>query len=564
MNRESGGLARTCHRAWAVASLAILLVLIGARFVRYTGWSAVPGVDRVLREVMVVEQQAFLWPWAYGILHLPTVLLALTVLIVGLHRRLPERLVRRVDGRWRLTPLAVSVLLGVMVWLHYLFDLNPTVAVACATSLLLVSLTELTLVAQVASPAVLIALWAAFFASWLLAAGDPTERVTIAIWAVLLLGTQRWLLSRIGRRDLGLLRVLAVLPMNLLPATLPIVLPLHGGRFLDQGLAYSFCEVAGREVLYAAVPVCGSVKAGYDECRDGHVAEYDLRSMKRVATDEFFSPTFHGRLELLVCLADEVQVAIQAAVYQGRPVVQGVLSFPVDSPANFRVLTAEKGIGTTIAYDRGHDALFYSGEFDNPVVRYDRRTQQFDDAVGEDFRRRWIEPVSLKVNNGSLALQTNSVHPGRDRIYLADWMQGRYAYALDLTTLRIAKRYEVGGGGAMGVAVDPERDRLFVSSMWGLEVFDLATDRLIARKRTGLGNRPVIVDGARNRLYLASMVEGKIRILDRDSLDVIGQIPIGFGCRYAHLSLDGRYLFASSASAYYYWDADSLVTRKSS
>jgi DNA-binding beta-propeller fold protein YncE len=148
-------------------------------------------------------------------------------------------------------------------------------------------------------------------------------------------------------------------------------------------------------------------------------------------------------------------------------------------------------------------------------------------------------------------------------MYLVDWMQGRYAYALDLTTLRVVDRYDVGGGGSMGVAVDPERDRLYVSSMWGLEVFDLATDTLIARKRTGLGNRPVIVDTARNRLYLSSMVEGKIRVLDRDTLEVIGQVPIGFGSRYAHLSLDGKYLFASSASAYYYWDADTLAHPRS-
>jgi hypothetical protein len=33
----------------------------------------------------------------------------------------------------------------------------------------------------------------------------------------------------------------------------------------------------------------------------------------------------------------------------------------------------------------------------------------------------------------------------------------------------------------MGIAVDAERDRLFVSSLWGLEVLDLKTDRLIAR-----------------------------------------------------------------------------------
>jgi DNA-binding beta-propeller fold protein YncE len=98
-----------------------------------------------------------------------------------------------------------------------------------------------------------------------------------------------------------------------------------------------------------------------------------------------------------------------------------------------------------------------------------------------------------------------------------------------------------------------------VSSMWGLEVIDLATDAVIARIRTGLGNRPVIVDRGRNRLYVTSTLEGKLRILDRDTLAVIGKVPLGFGARYLHLSNDGTRLFASSGASQYYWDPDALV-----
>jgi hypothetical protein len=98
-----------------------------------------------------------------------------------------------------------------------------------------------------------------------------------------------------------------------------------------------------------------------------------------------------------------------------------------------------------------------------------------------------------------------------------------------------------------------------VSSIWGLEVFDVTTGALIARKRLGLGNRSVVVDRGRNRLYLSSTVEGKVRVLDRDTFDLIAQIPIGIGTRYPYLSQDGRRLFASSASAYYHWEADTIA-----
>jgi hypothetical protein len=253
---------------------------------------------------------------------------------------------------------------------------------------------------------------------------------------------------------------------------------------------------------------------------------------------------------------------VQAAVIRGQPVRQTVLAFPVAAPNTFNPIVAGENMGNTLAYDRAHDAMFYTSEFTHRVVRYDRRTGRLDDVPSEDFVRRWFHPVALRQFTGSSCLYTSSIHPGRNRIYLGEWLQGRYAYAIDLTTLRVVARYDVGGGGALGMTVDPERDRLFVSSVWGLEVFDLATDKLIARRRIGLGNRSVIVDAARNRLYLGSMVDGKIRILDRDTLDVIGQIPIGIGSRFPHLSLDGKYLFASSTFAHYYWDADTLVTRR--
>jgi DNA-binding beta-propeller fold protein YncE len=167
--------------------------------------------------------------------------------------------------------------------------------------------------------------------------------------------------------------------------------------------------------------------------------------------------------------------------------------------------------------------------------------------------------VSLQRHTASLGIGTISIHPGRNRLYLVEWMQGRDAYALDLDTLEVVARYDVGGGGATAISVDPERDHLFVSSIWGLEIFDLATDTLITRIRTGPGNRPLIVDPIRNRLYVSAMVEGKIRVLDRDTLRVLGQIPIGFGSRYLHLSNDGRRLFASSKAAHYYWDPAALL-----
>ncbi len=310
------------------------------------------------------------------------------------------------------------------------------------------------------------------------------------------------------------------------------------------------------------MPVCDSVQAGWERCQDGRVVEYDLRTKQVVAEHRFFSPDFHGRLELLVCLDDEVQVTMQASMYRGHRLVQSAMSFLAADPREFVPVVAGPGVGITIAWDRAHEAILYTGEFNNAFVRYDRRTRQLDDRASRYFVHRWTQPISLERHTGSLLVYTGSIHPGRNRAYVSEFMQGRYVHAVDLTTLRPVARYDVGGGGAMGIAVDAERDRLLVSSLWGLEVFDLATDRLMLRKRTGLGNRPVVVDAARNRLYLSPMVEGKIRILDRDTYAVLGQVAIGIGPRYPHLSRDGKHLFASSTRAHFYWDPDALPGRR--
>lgn len=550
---------RILHLVWSGSCLFMFVLLIAVRWLRYTSWSTSPPLDSVLRELMVFDAQAFLWPWAYSTLDGRTALLALTILVIALHRRLPHYLARRTDGVWRLTPLAVSLLATAMLWFHYAFDVNPTVTLACATSLALAWLTEQPRMKRMLPAAALLAAWGIFFLGWIIAARDAADRLTIGAWAVFLFGTSWLLAPSVGRSELTLFRGAGIMAMNLLAAMLPLFVPLHGGTYLGPGLAYSFCENADRGSLYASVPACNSVRATYDACRDGRIVEYDLRTMKRVAAYDFFSPDFYGRLEMLTCLPDEVQVAVQACMYRGRPITLSALAFPVAAPNTFNPVAAGEGLGLMPTYDEKHDTVFYSGEFTNLVVRYDRRGQRFDTPGREAFFHQWYEPVALRAFGGSIVMHPTSIHPGRNRIYLADWMQGRYAYAMDLTTLQVVGQYDVGSGGALGISVDPERDRLFVTSLWGLEVFDLATDTLVARIRTGLGNRPVIVDRVRNRLYLSSMVEGKIRILDRDTLEILGQIPIGIGSRYAHLSSDGTHFFASSTSAYYYWDADGLL-----
>ena len=554
---------RGVYAAWVGTCIVALALLIGIRWLRYTSWSELPSLDAFLRDAMVVDAQAFLWTWVYTNLKLDQFLLAFAIVVVCLHRRLLGTVATSDDGVWHLRRPLIALLLAGMVWLHWGFDMNPTIAKACAASIALLWLLERPRLATAAPMPVRLAVCALFLGAWILAAHDIVDRLALGFWAAMLLLSHAYASTRVRAGDLLLLRALAIIPMNVLPTALPLVVPMHGGHHLGDGLAYSFCEVPQHGTIYASLPVCDSVQANYENCRDGRVVEYDRKTLKAVAAHRVFSPEFHGRLELLVCLDDQVQVSIQGLVYRGEPLVQSAMAFSVANPEQFTPVFAGAGIGNSIAFDKANDAIFYSGEFNNRVVRYDRKTGQFDDRASAAFLRPWFHPFSLERQTGSLALFTDSIDAARNRIYLAEWMQGRDAFALDLTTLQPVARYGVGAGGAMGIAVDAERNRLFVSSLWGLEVFDLETGRAVARLRTGLRNRPVIVDRARNQLYLASMVEGKIRVLDRDTFELLDQLPIGLGARYAYLTLDGDTLLASSTAAHYSWDADALARPRS-
>jgi hypothetical protein len=544
------------HRGWWYLCGSLLVVLLAARWLRYLTVSPPPAVDHLLGSLMIFSAHLFLWPWALTSIVVETGVVIIAVLPLFLMRR---RLVRRVDGVWRFTPLLTSLLCAGMLWMHYLFDVNVFVASLCAASLALAwGAGRLESRGRTTGARLTAAGGVAVLCTWLALAGDSADRWAVVLWAFVLLVGRPYAARMLGEREVWLSLLLAVIPLNLLPAVIPLSFPSHGGTRFGDGLAYSFCEAPKYGMLFASLPACTSVNSGYGTCGQGRVVGYERATLKPVRTHGFFSPDYYGRVESLVCLDDEIQVAVQATRYHGRRLEQTALSFPLAPSRFFTPLVAGDGVGSSIAYDEGHDALFYAGEYTHRIVRYDRRTGRTNDRVGEPFRRRFVLPLDLKPYTGSLVMLSASIHPGRNRLYLADWMHGRYAYALDLTTLELVGRYDVQDGGNLGLSVDAERDRLFVVGLWGMEVFDLATETLIARKRLGLGNRPVVIDPERNRLYVSSSVEGKIRVLDRDTFRTIGQVAIGLGTRYPYLSLDRQHFFASSSVAHYVWDPDAL------
>ena len=50
-------------------------------------------------------------------------------------------------------------------------------------------------------------------------------------------------------------------------------------------------------------------------------------------------------------------------------------------------------------------------------------------------------------------------------------------------------------------------------------------------------------------------------VFGRDDFELRGQVPVGIGIRFVHLTRNGRWLLASNGSQHFYWDAQELARR---
>ena len=100
--------------------------------------------------------------------------------------------------------------------------------------------------------------------------------------------------------------------------------------------------------------------------------------------------------------------------------------------------------------------------------------------------------------------------------------------------------------------------------MWGMDVFDLSTGNRIKRIKLGTVNRHPIIDKERDLIYVPSTVSGRLNILDRSTLNVMGAIHTGYGLRYGLLTQDSKHLVLSSNSGTYAFDAAALASSFSS
>jgi len=326
----------------------------------------------------------------------------------------------------------------------------------------------------------------------------------------------------------------------------------HDGTPLGEGLAYSFCELPERGSVYAAIPQCAT---GSPACADAVVAEYDASSLRPKGRHHVFGDGLYGRIEQAVCYDGQVELGMCCVVENGQPRQEGAIRFPADQPSRIESRRDGDTLARRLVYDPDHDAVLYAG---NRIVRYDRRSGSLDMGIGHAVQaasRRLLWPGDIFV------VESASIDRRRNSVFIGEFLHGSLVHEVDLETGRVRASLPAHNGGVLAATVDEPLDRLYVTGLLGVDVYDLATHRCIARLRTGLLARVPAVDAVHDLIYVPVTAEGRIHVFDRRSLTRLGAIPIGLETRNAFVSADGRWLFGSGSREHFAWNAAYLARR---
>jgi hypothetical protein len=149
-------------------------------------------------------------------------------------------------------------------------------------------------------------------------------------------------------------------------------------------------------------------------------------------------------------------------------------------------------------------------------------------------------PLKQSIHNLNF-LQYDS---GADRLFVSQDF-GREVFVVDRRTLREVARIPCAPRAVTDdVWVDPVGRQVMVSGTyavgWRVDTYDLAT---LARRRTHLwpwdiGFHFSTIDPEGRRAYLGSTTSGRVRVLDLDTLDPVGEFRLEVGLR--NLNFDAR------------------------
>jgi len=160
------------------------------------------------------------------------------------------------------------------------------------------------------------------------------------------------------------------------------------------------------------------------------------------------------------------------------------------------------------------ERLLYLGCEDRPgLYRYDPRQRTFKDAA-------------LHASIGDV--QDIAFDPGNRRLYTVSLWKTPRLTELDDKTLAIRRQVTIGGSH-YDVVHDPRSGRVFASAWYAsrVRVVNAETLQVVGRIPTGLGTRALAVARPQGLLLVSSIYDGRLRVCDPSSGEVRASLPVG-------------------------------------
>ena len=356
--------------------------------------------------------------------------------------------------------------------------------------------------------------------------------------------------KRIGPRLSWVVAACAIGTFQILVSIVPLGLTPEFATKIDSHRAYSFCEADKSGAIYAAVTACYLHDSRYlvtEDCKQEHIAEFETGTLRLAKRHELSTANYYGRMEFVRCVEDTLYVGGSDMTQNGENLLDSVLSMNMTSPEQVFRNIIPAGVGHRSAYDPKRDALYFSGEFNDTIIRLDRATGEQDKTIGDWYNHPMLVLFALPIQ-GSLAFAPESYHPKRDALFAGEIFSDS-AFGFSLENHQLIQKYP-SIGGIIELTVDPDRDRLYLANMWGLDVWDLKSGERIKRMRLGTVNRHPVVDVEHELIYVPSTVTGRIFILDRETLQELGSITTGYGLRYGLITQDGKLIISANSGTY--------------
>ena len=561
-NRQTGSwlvrVARTIGRAWIAFCVVAMVTLACARALHFAA-APLPSpfegfVGGILRLEFVTSMNAFF--------DAPLLVAAcfISALVLLVHRRWG---IARVGAAVRLRTWLAGVLWGTLLALNFLLDANVDLARLYAATFPCLWLAFAVHGMGRRSALLPAALWGVVFVAWLLLAPTAVARVFGIPWIALAAGLSHFGPGRLLLLDITGMQLAFGVALQvgiLLPGAIPSVLLPHGGSLLGTGRVYSYCEIPNRDTVLGTITSCEG--SDVEKCRGDHLVAYRLSGRHEGRVIPVFDDHFYGRMLHLLCLEDTIRVGMSFTMIDGKQFRENVLSFDPNRPELRTPRRLPVMTGHRMLYDPIGAAVFYVSEYSNHVVVESLKAQgpslyRFRVDGGER------EPVDEAIlpGGGSLQTEISALSARRKSLFFAEWIAGDRIFEVDRETLRTRSTLVVNSGGTHSLTIDDEFGRVIATGLWGIEVIDLQTGRVVSRWRTHLGPRLPVIDAKHGLVYITATFGPDIWVFDRKSMRPLGRVPVGVGARNALLSSDGRAYFAGNAQAHFVWDADTLAKR---